>query len=99
MNIRNLINRIRGRVSAQPEITDEAALKFLSVLENLHEEDISCSEIYAILDEFVEEEAKGGNAHKLAPLIRDHLGICPECCDEYEALLSVIEHTKEGAKN
>jgi flagellar biosynthesis component FlhA len=99
MNIRNLINRIRSRASAQPEMTDEAALKFLNVLENLHEEEISCGEIYTILDEFVEKEAKGRDAHKLAPLIREHLDMCSECCDEYEALLSVVENTKEDSKN
>jgi hypothetical protein len=99
MNIRNLINRIRSRVSAQPELSDEAALKFLGVLENLREEELSCSDIYAILDEFVEKEARGGDAHQLAPLIREHLEMCSECCDEYEALLNVIEHTKEDSKN
>lgn len=99
MNLKRFINRIRNQSSSQPELTDEAVLKFLDTLEQLGEKEITCGDIYNILDEFVEKEVKGGDAHKLAPLIRDHLDVCSECCDEYEALLSVIEHTKEDAKN
>jgi hypothetical protein len=29
------------------------------------------------------------------PLMREHLDICPECCEEYETLLHVVEVTEE----
>jgi hypothetical protein len=29
------------------------------------------------------------------PHLRDHLDTCPECCEEYEALLHVIEVTEQ----
>jgi hypothetical protein len=29
------------------------------------------------------------------PLIREHLDICSECCEEYEALLHVLEKTSK----
>jgi hypothetical protein len=93
MNIKNLINQIRGQVSSQPELTDEVMIKFLRVLERVREDDLSCEDTYAKLDEFVETEVKGGDADKIAPLIREHLDMCSDCCDEYEALLAVIEHT------
>jgi hypothetical protein len=32
------------------------------------------------------------------PLIREHLDICQECCDEYEALLDVVEKMGEEQK-
>lgn len=99
MNIRNLINRIRNQSRTQPELTDEVVLKFLNTLEQYGERELTCGDIYTVLDEFVEKEVKGGDAHKLTPLIREHLEICTECCDEYEALLSVIEHTQENTKN
>lgn len=94
MNIRNLLNRIRNQFSSQPELSDEVVLKFLNVLEEVRAEEMSCSDIYARLDEFVENEVKGVDAEKLTPLIREHLDMCSECCDEYEALLSVVEHTQ-----
>lgn len=98
MNIKKLLYQIRNSSSSQPQMTDEVTVKFLRVLEQFKEEELSCGEFYAVLDEFVETEIRGGSAHKLTPLIRDHLDICSECCDEYEALLAVIEHTKDDEK-
>lgn len=99
MNIKQLINRIRHKFSAQPQLSDEVVVKFLRVLEQAREEEMSCEGIYARLDEFVETEAKGGADRKrIAPLIREHLDMCSECCDEYEALLDVVEHTMQEDK-
>ena len=95
MNIRNFLNRIRNQFSSQPELPDEVVLKFLNILEEVRAEEMSCGDIYTRLDEFVENEVKGGDAERLTPLIREHLDMCSECCDEYEALLSVVEHTQE----
>ena len=35
---------------------------------------------------------------QLMPLIREHLDLCPECCEEYEALLDVLEKTSKKSK-
>ncbi|MBK8781233.1 MAG: hypothetical protein IPO22_05420 [Anaerolineales bacterium] len=40
-------------------------------------------------------EVQGEDADKITPLVHEHLDMCPECCEEYEALLTVLEHTKE----
>ncbi|KAA0276833.1 MAG: hypothetical protein DPW18_09750 [Chloroflexi bacterium] len=94
MKIKNLFQQIRNRFNPQPEMTDEVAVKFLKVLEQARAEDWSCTDIYARLDEFVENELKGVDAERIAPLIHEHLDICNECCEEYEALLAVVENTK-----
>lgn len=95
MNIKNLIHHIRNSFNPQPELSDDVVLKFLNILEQARAEELSCSEIHARLDEFVENEVKSQQADKIAPLIREHLDMCPDCCEEYEALLAVVEHTKE----
>ena len=95
MNIKRLFQRIRNRLNPQPELTDEVVLKFLSVLEQARAEDLNCTDLYARLDEFVDNELKGMDVEKIAPLIHEHLDICSECCEEHEALLSVVEHMKE----
>ncbi|HLE90234.1 MAG TPA: hypothetical protein VI753_03720 [Anaerolineales bacterium] len=69
---------------------------FLRILEGVREEEIPCSEIYAKLDEYVEREVSKKDAAQLMPLIREHLDVCPECCEEYEALLNVLN---ENAKS
>lgn len=95
MNLKNLFHRIRNQINPQPELTDEVVLKFLNILEQARRDDLSCTDIYARLDEFVETELQGVDADKISPLIHEHLDICSECCEEYEALLTVVEHTKE----
>ncbi|MBI3162738.1 MAG: hypothetical protein HYZ23_09520 [Chloroflexi bacterium] len=79
--------------NAIPLQDDEVVLKFLRILENLRNEELTCAEIYARLDEFVEREVESKDAGKIAPLIRDHLDICSDCCEEYEALMTVLRHT------
>jgi hypothetical protein len=79
----------------QEQLTDNIVLKFLQVLEKVRSEEMSCSDMYAHLDEFVEQEVKSNDAELIMPLIQEHLDLCPECCDEYEALLAILENTKE----
>jgi hypothetical protein len=83
--------------TSKPEelLTDEVILKFLQVLENARAEEMSCSELFTQLDEFVEREVNSKDAEKIMPLVQEHLDLCSECSDEYEALLAVLENTKE----
>ena len=62
----------------------------------MREEEIPCDEIYSKLDEYVEREVSKKDAAQLMPLIREHLDICQECCEEYEAILDVLN---EDAKS
>ena len=66
------------------------------MLESVREQEISCDEIYKKIDEYVEREVNKKDAAQLMPLIREHLDICPECCEEYEALLDVLEKTSDN---
>jgi hypothetical protein len=93
MNIRALIQRIRNSFNHHEEFPNETVLGFLRVLESVREEEISCDEIYAKIDEYVEREVNKKDAAQLMPLIREHLDTCPDCCEEYEALLNVVEKT------
>lgn len=95
MNIRELIQRVRNRLKPQQELPTEVVLGFLRVLENVRREELSCEEIYSKLDEYVECEIDSKDAAHVMPLIREHLDICHECCEEYEALLDVVDKTEE----
>lgn len=95
MNIKTILQNIQNTFKPQEELQDEVVLKFLRVLENIRAEELSCGEMYARLDEFVETEVQSKDAGKIMPLIREHLDMCPECCEEYEALLTVLENTSE----
>lgn len=95
MNIRALIQKIKHGFSRQEEIPNEAVLGFLRVLESAREEEASCDEVYARIDEYVEREVDKKDAAQLMPLVREHLDMCSECCDEYEALLDILEKTSK----
>jgi hypothetical protein len=95
MNIRELIQRVRNKLRPQEELPNEAVLGFLRVLEEVRMDELSCEEIYSKLDEYVECEVGCKDAAHVMPLIHAHLDICPECCEEYEALLDIIEKTDE----
>ena len=95
MNIKELIRRIRVSLGLQKELTNETVLGFLRVLEGVRAEELSCDEIYTKLDQYVECEANTKEAAQLMPLIRQHLDTCPDCCEEYEALLEVVEKTED----
>ncbi|GAB4460436.1 MAG: hypothetical protein Kow0070_16630 [Anaerolineales bacterium] len=98
MNLRELIQRVRKKIKPHEELSNEAVLGFLRVLENVRKEELSCAEIYSKLDEYVECEIGCKDAAHVMPLIREHLDICQECCDEYEALLDVVEKMDEEQK-
>lgn len=95
MNIRAIIQKIKNSFNPQEELSNQAVVSFLRVLESVREEEASCEEIYARIDEYVEEEVGRKDAAQLMPLVREHLDLCPDCCEEYEALLDVLEKTSK----
>ena len=100
MNIRSIIQKIRSSFNHRQELPNQTVLGFLRVLESVREEDASCDEIYSKIDEYVEREVDKKDAAQLMPLVREHLDLCPECCEEYDALLDILDKTsKEQNKN
>jgi hypothetical protein len=98
MNIRAIIQRIKNSFNHHGELPNEAVLGFLRVLESVREEDATCDEIYARIDEYVERQVGNRDAAQLMPLVREHLDLCSECCEEYEALLDILERTSKEEK-
>ena len=92
MNMKNIFQQIGGRFKKdRQELPDEVVEGFLRVLEQVRREDMPCSQVYSLLDEYVEKELDGQDVEQLMPLIREHFDLCPECCEEYESLLAILE--------
>ena len=99
MKIRAIIQKIKNSFNHHgEELPNEAVQGFLRVLESVREEDAPCDEVYARIDEYVEREVDKKDAAQLMPLVREHLDMCTECCEEYEALLDVLEKTSREEK-
>ena len=60
------------------------------------EVEIGCDECFEQLDRFVEMELSGLNTAQAMPLVQDHLEICGECREEFEALLLALGATEEA---
>jgi len=94
MNMKDFFQHIGGHFKRErQELPDEVVEGFLRVLEEVRIEDMPCSQVFTRLDEYVEKQVSGEDAALLMPLLREHFDMCPECCEEYETLLRVLEKT------
>ncbi len=57
----------------------------------------SCEDVNQLLDEFTEAVAQGKDLATLMPLVQQHLDLCPDCREEFEALLRIVRATHSGA--
>lgn len=62
-------------------------------LERTQDQELSCDEVYALLDVFVDRVRQGQDAAALMPLVEHHLEMCPDCREELDALLRSLEAT------
>ncbi len=60
------------------------------------EVEIGCDECFKQVDRFVEMKLSGLNTAQAMPLVQEHLEICGECREEFEALLLALG-AEEGA--
>jgi hypothetical protein len=60
------------------------------------EVEIGCDECFEQLDRFVEMRLSGLEAAQAMPLVQEHLEICGECREEFEALLASLRATEKA---
>ena len=65
--------------------------KLIQMVENTQEIEFSCEDVYQILDQYTEMVYQGESAQELMPLVEHHIEICPDCREEFEALLRILE--------
>ncbi len=95
--IKNLFSRSRQTV-AEPDqavsaesLTQERLVELMQRLEKTTEDAYCCDEVFALLDEYVELVADDEEAKQLMPLVKNHLDICQDCHEAYDALLHVLK--------
>jgi len=70
--------------------------RWLQNIYNTQDEEISCSECFDLVSRYVELETSGGDAEAQMPQVKQHLGQCPACRDEYETLRDLARFEDEG---
>jgi len=83
------LNRLFGRETQ----SETAARSTLEMLAMTHDQELTCNEVHALIDQFAEMNQRGENPAYLFPLVQRHLDMCPDCRDEYEALLLALKFT------
>ena len=95
MELKEAIKRLVQRMGWDKE-DDKMQLpeefqKLLKMIENTQEVEFSCDDVYHLLDQYSEAVVQGENAEQLMPLVEHHINICPDCREEFEALLRVLQ--------
>ena len=92
MSIRWMVKLLRRMINPRKRLNQEIE-KIKSLVDmTAHTEDreLSCGEAYQDMDVFVDRLLAGEDTAKLMPEIKSHLERCPECREEYEALLKIV---------
>jgi ribonuclease HIII len=82
----------RTKTEKTPDKSMETMLHALAMTE---EQELSCDEVFALVDQFAEMHKRGEDASQFMPLVQKHLNMCPDCREEYEALLKMMETSAE----
>ena len=73
--------------------------RFNRWLQNIYETqdvEISCTECFDLVSRFVELEISGRNVAAELPQVKQHLGQCRACREEYEALRDLVHLEDQG---
>ena len=69
----------------------------LSSVADTREDEIGCDECHAGMAEFAERELIGADVPTALRRIQAHIAFCPECTEEYELLLDMVDATSLGS--
>lgn len=69
----------------------EELKKILRGVSKTRETEYTCDEAYRFFDELAEAVARGEDLEGYLPEVQHHLEMCPECREDFEALVDCIE--------
>lgn len=68
----------------------------LETVSNTEEVELPCDGVFELIDEFADAVARGEDTSEFMPMVQQHLRICRDCLEEYEALLRILEAEKSA---
>lgn len=70
----------------------EKVQKMLMMLSNTQDKELTCDDVFALLDQFAELAAQGRDVSRFMPLVQQHLDMCPDCREEFKALERIVKN-------
>lgn len=99
MKPHNLLRPFWRRKPQKPVELSPVALQglrtTLTMVAQTQEQEIGCDEAYAFLGVYADHVNRGDDVAALMPLVHHHLTMCPDCRQEFEALMRSIELTPQ----
>ncbi len=80
-----------GIADVAPPLNEDVVRRLMQMIDNTCEKEYSCEETFALLDEYIELSLTNKEAAALMPLVKQHIGMCPDCREEFEALLLAMQ--------
>lgn len=95
MKIKQFIQRLFGSKKQKPSSANpsEKMEKMMAMLSATREEELTCDEVFALLDQFTDLAEQGEDVAQLMPLVQHHLDMCDDCREEYKVLANILHGT------
>jgi len=103
MNLKEFINKLLSRLRSNvaqsggqpPSARSQEVFKnMLRKIGQTQEIELTCGETFDLLDQYAEMVMNGEDVTQLMPLVKQHLDMCQDCREEFEALLRVLQNTE-----
>lgn len=99
--LRRIFHRIKGVLKPffpnMPATNGQRnAILLIQKLQRTADVELTCEEVFALLDEYVEMALRGEDVAALMPLVRHHLEMCADCREEFEALERILRAAATG---
>ena len=88
--MKRLFNWIRKKTTKESSSPDPMA-GLLNMLSKTEAHEIACDDVFKVLAEFAEMNQRGEDVATMMPLVTKHLDLCPDCREEYQALLAALD--------
>jgi hypothetical protein len=91
MDIRKLLAsfwRRKPSSASKPHPSSPSHMRtMLAMVAQTQDQELGCEETYMLLDVFADRVRRGEDVATLMQLVHHHLQVCPDCREEFEALL------------
>jgi hypothetical protein len=80
-----------SKIKQTESLQENQLVNLLDMLAKTETHEISCDDVGAALAEFTEMHQRGEDVKHLMPLVHQHLQMCRDCQEEFEALMAALE--------
>ncbi len=71
--------------------SEDGIRKLVEQIARTQQRELDCGEVFAVLDQYADAIVAGEDLGEQFALVVQHLDLCPDCLEEYESLLSVLQ--------